>query len=119
MGAMIEFYSCDESFHPGVMTPVDAIEDMRQRARLVGSISINSVVVAATLAPLERTPLAGLIASVSPVTAAVVIDNQEINNLLNQLDAIRSARTDDLVDAVHDAADEVTWRHQALGIVLA
>lgn len=121
MGIIIEFFSVPTDAETAI--PADITQDyfVRSVGKSVGSISINSLVVAVAFEFLLQTELAGLAGDGSDPCRTVFVAHTRYRALEAQIAAWNPAATDTLIMdlglAITDAIAEVEWLGTDMAVV--
>jgi hypothetical protein len=119
MGMIIELYSLDPQLITSEETTQTEAESIRQIGTLVGSVSINSVAVGETCQWMLQSPLAPLVDIQAGGSTTMLVQTSDIAALVEQINKTESPSDAAVTNAVSDAAEEVLWREQMLGIVMS
>ncbi len=119
MGMIIELYSLDPQLITSGETTQPEAESIRQIGTLVGSLSINSVAVGETCEWMLQSPLAPLVDIQADGSTTMLVQTPDITALVEQINKTESPTAVAVTNAISDAAEEVLWREQILGIVMS
>jgi hypothetical protein len=119
MGMIIELYSLEPKIVASGDTTQPEAESIRRIGTLVGSVSINSVAVGETCQWILQSPLAQLVDIQAGDSTAMLVQTPDIAALVEQINKTESPTAAAVTNAISDAAEEVLWREQMLGIVMS
>jgi hypothetical protein len=119
MGMIIELYSLDPQIVASEETTQPEAESIRRIGTLVGSVSINSVAVGETFQWMLQSPLAQLVDIQAVGSTTMLVQTPDITALVEQMNKAALPTAAAVTNAMSDAADEVLWREQILGIVMS
>jgi hypothetical protein len=119
MGMVMELYSVDPRLiDPGEEAQPGA-ESIRRAGTFVGNLSINSVAIGETCQWMLQTLLAPLVEIQAGSSTSLLVEPHDIAMVIEQVNKAESPTTVAISNAISDAAEEVLWRDQILGIVMS